>query len=379
MENLGKHLQAGLACTENDVISHATDLFRPIAKEISMRDSQIVYITPTSVITQAGPYDFQISQMGDSYIQANQIRLYMKAKVVTSTGDDITEDDGVGVANLLGNSMFKTIQVSIGSKNITDLENTHANYKAYLETLLSYAPHKDGGGHLAASCWALDTAGHFGDVNYGDGIIKQAGSTTAIAPNTKNVGLQNRRALIKDSKERDLMFPIHCDFFNCDRLMPPGLDISLKLIRASDSFVLMHPAHATKSYKIILSEICLHVPYISVAEAIVANHRRLAATQPVLMPIKKTEVLIQHIPAGGRNVLLANLFQNRLPKTLLIGMLGTANYNGDSGLNPYNFQHFGVNHIQITKNGVAIPPQPYIPNWAEGQFVREYRSFFDNT
>jgi hypothetical protein len=129
MENLGKHLQFGLACTENDVISHSTDLFRPVAQEVSMKDSYLAYIEPLSNINQQGPYDFQILQRGSQYVHTNQIRLFVKCKVLTAAGAAITAADGVSVCNLLGNSLFQTIQVEIAAKPITELENTHANYK----------------------------------------------------------------------------------------------------------------------------------------------------------------------------------------------------------------------------------------------------------
>jgi hypothetical protein len=205
MENLGKHLQGGLACTENDVISHSTDLFRPVAQEVSMKDSCTVYIDPVNQITQKGPYDFPIVQRGHQYVQNNGIRLYMKFKVVTSADAAITKADGVSLCNLFGNALFQTMQIEIAAKAITDLENTHANYKAYVETLLSYSPQKGGGGPLAASAWQIDTAKHFDDTNY----AAPAADGTVAATDSKNEGFRTRRLLIEDSREHELMIPVN--------------------------------------------------------------------------------------------------------------------------------------------------------------------------
>jgi translation initiation factor 6 (eIF-6) len=106
-------------------------------------------------------------------------------------------------------------------------------------------------------------------------------------------------------------------------MLPPGVDVNLKLIRASDSFVLMQPKGGNKTYKVVISELQLQVQYISVADAIIASHMAKIQTQPILMPIKKTMVLTQHVGAGAKRVNINNQFQNRLPKTLIIGMLGT--------------------------------------------------------
>lgn len=370
MENLGKHLQGGLTFTENDVASHATDIFRPIAQEVSMTGSQIIHYSPTT-FNQTGPYDFTVLQKGNQYIQMNQIRLYMRAKVVTENLGLITDEDAVGICNLFGNSIFQTIDIEINGKQISDLQNTHSNYKAYLETLLSYSPNGYRG-HLAASGWALDEAEHFEETKYGAGV------DGADDENTQNNGLRARRALIKGSRTFDLMFPLHCDFLNCDRLLPPGISFTLKLTRTRDSFVLMQHTNA-KTFKVIIGSLRLSVPYISVSNEIVKNHMEKIASQPIMLPIQKTEITAHHFAAGLSNVTLPNQFQNKLPKTLLIGMLSTASYNGTATTNPYNFRHFDVNHVCISRCGVQIPSEAYMPDWDNNLFMREYRSFFDNT
>ena len=371
MENLGKHMQGGLTFTKNDVASHATDLFRPIAQEVSMKSSCLVHINPVSM-NQTGPYDFKVIPRGDQYVQMNQIRLYMRAKVTTDAGADIADTDAVAVCNLFGNSMFQTIDIEIGGKLQTDLQNTHANYKAYLETLLSYAPGASTG-PLAASLWVMDEADTFDDIKYG--VDK-----TATTPPTwsRNEGFRRRCATTKDSRTFDMMFPLHSDLLNCDRLLPPGVDMTIKLTRTKDSFVLMHPT-STKSFKVTLSHMKLVVPYITIADAIVASHKaKILSGHPVLLPIKKTDIIVHHVATGSLMAQISNMFQNRLPKTLIIGMISTASYNGSTGTNPYHFQNFSVNHVAISRNGVTIPSEPYTPDWSGRLYAREYRSFFDN-
>jgi hypothetical protein len=366
MENLGKHLQGGLAFTENDVVSHATDIFRPIAKEISMKDSNLIIIRPVSM-NQGGPYAFQITQRGAQYVQMNNIRLYMQAKVVASNDAVITDAEGVGVINLLGNSLFKTIEIEIGGKLIPELQNTHSNYKAYLETLLSYS-HEARSSHLKASRWVIDDP-DFDDVKYH--------ATHDNTENTTNVGYRERRTYIKGSKVFDMMLPLHSDFLNCDRLLPPGVQMTVKLTRESDSFVMMTKDDA-KTYKIVLSEMKLFVPYITVAENIASHHMSQIQSKPCILPMKKTDIITHHIGAGGVNVYLPNLFQNRMPKTLIVGMVATPSYNGKQTTNPYNFKHFGVNYVSIIRNGTMIPSEPYTPDWDAKLYMREYRSFCDN-
>jgi len=372
MENLGKHLQGGLAFTENDVASHATDIYRPIAQEVSLKDAVTIYIRPLS-LNDEGPYQFPIHSRGNAYIQTNQIRLWMQAKVTMEDGTAIAKADGVGVCNLFGNSMFPTIDIDIGGKTITELQTTHANYKSYLETLLSFSP-QHGTGPLAASMWHLDEATHFEDVKFHD---QEEKGEAIHENNSKNDGFRGRRKIVGVSRTFDLVIPLHSDFLNCDRLLPP-IPMMLSLTRAKDSFVLMHPAATGKSFKVQILSLKLAVPYITVASDIVAHHQTLSAKQPILLPIKKSDIFIQHAGAGAQLFQMTNLFPNRLPKSLIIGMVSTTAYSGSGVTNPYNFKHFGVNYVSISRNGVMIPTEPYTPDWDNKLFAREYRAFFDN-
>ncbi len=368
-------------------MSHSTDLFRPIAQEISMTDSFVINVPPVTM-SQAGPYDFHILPRGDYYVQMNQIRLYLRMKVVAEPNTDITEADGVGVVNLPGNSLFQAADLYVNGAIISELQNSHLHYKSYLETILSYSP-VAGTGPLQASMFQMDEAPHFDDVKRAKAEVTVAGSgtqgsagyvaptTIPAVPDSQNDGFISRRAEIAKSQLIDLYIPLHSDFLNAERLLPPGINLTLRLTRAKDNFVLLHPT-STKTFKIVLSDLKLAVPYVGVASSIVAHHSKLALTQPSQLNIKKTEIVVHHYGTGTTNIEIANLFPNRLPKTLILGMVSTAAYNGNTGKNPYNFQHFGVNHVNLTKNGITIPTEPYHPDWEASLFAREYRSFFDN-
>ena len=214
MENITPHAHVALAYTENDVASHATDIFRPIAQEVSMKGTVLVAIRPTGGDNQTGPYDFKIMQRGDMYIQTSQMRLYMKMKVQKHDGTLPGDTDGVGICNLAGNSLFKNMEIQIGGNTIADLQNSHSNYKTYLETLLTYS-REARNSHLNASCWQIDTAKYLDDVKYG------VNTDTDKELNTQNTGLVDRRKMI--ATPFDICFPLHFDFFNCDRLFPPGV------------------------------------------------------------------------------------------------------------------------------------------------------------
>ena len=367
MENPGRHVQAGMSFTENDVASHSTDLFRPIEQEVSMRETSSITLRPVS-LAQAGPFQFNIPSKGNQYIQLAATRLHVRGQVFNKyNGAPVRIEDGVALCNLPANSLFQTIEIDIGGVAISQLQNANCNYKCLVDTLLSYDDQSKQG-HLACSGWEPDFPEYFDDLRFDPDEKKN---------NTFNTGLQARR--IRMDHPWEYCVPLHSDLFRCDRLMPPGVDLTVRLIRAKDNFLLMHlPDDDGSEYVIKLIDLRLHVRYVSVTDEIIKRHQELMTKQPILMPIKKTEITAHHFGAGVTNLDLTNLFQNRLPKSLIIGMVATGAYNGTANTNPYNFQHFDVNHVQVIRNGVAIPNEPYTPDWDNLLYNRELRAFFDN-
>ena len=383
MENITPNAHPSIAYTENDVAAHATELFRPVAQEVSMKGSTTVVIRPINGdADQAGPIYFPIQQRGDMYIQTSNIRLYVKIKIQNEAGAVPVAADGVGFSNLPGNSLFNKFEINIAGQLVGALENTHSNYKTYIESLLTYGKEARSG-HMVASGWRIDTPGHFDDVKYGTNVAETKNAEGAVVPavinNTRNEGLWQRRIT---GNPFDLCFPLHFDFFNSDRLFAPGMDMTLIATRISDDFVIMQPEASKKSWKIVLSDIKLHVPYIAVADNIVAHHKSLMNSgKSILIPIKKTEVLTFPFGTGLTNIIMPNLYMNRLPKSLILAMVETRSYNGYVHTNPYYFQNFGVEHVQLSRMGVAIPSEPYRPVWSppdKAMYHRELRAFYDN-
>lgn len=365
MDDLTKKLVGSVQLTENDVISHAADIFKNVAQEVSMEEGATCCVLPTN-FTQKGPYEFHFTPRGHRYIQLSKTRLYMKLKIVHGDGTDIANTEHVSVCNLIGSSMIERVEIDINGKPESDLTNTHFHYKTYLETLLSYG-YTARTSHLQASRFIQDTGLHFDDVAY----------HATADQSTKNKGLAVRRTMTEKSKFFDVMFPIHSDFMQCDRLLP-SMNFTIKLFRQqNDNFFLMSPTD-DKTYKIHIEEMKMYVRYINVSPAIFRSHELQMANKRMILPINKTEVKTHTFPTGFNMLNLPNFFNGILPKHIIIGILHNDNYNGTIKTNPYNFQNHDVNYMCLKVNNVLVPAEPYTPDYENKLFIREFRSLFDN-
>jgi hypothetical protein len=366
MDDLTTKMYGSVQITENDVISHSADIFRPIAQEVSMLEGRCIAYRPVS-FSQTGPFEFQIIPRHKQYVNLSKTRLYMKVRITKSDGAILTNTDFVAMTNLGVSTMIRQVDIEIGGKQVPDLTNTHFHYKTYIETMLSYSfTARDS--HLRASLLYPDDAFTFDDTKW---------HVSTAADQSANKGYKIRMNKAKLSAKMEAMIPLQSDFLQSDRFLPPDIPITIKLSRESDAFALMSNID-TGGYKIEILDMKLYVKFIELNPAITEAHARDIATKPILLPINKTEIKTHTFPTGLTTFSIPNVFSGNLPKSIIIGLLNNANYNGTYKTNPYNFQHFDLNYLCLRVNGEQVPTDPYTPDFENLLFMREYREFFDN-
>ena len=86
------------------------------------------------------------------------------------------------------------------------------------------------------------------------------------------------------------------------------------------------------------------------------------------------------IPRNQSTIIHDNIYTGPLPRRIALGLVTDASFAGDYKRNPFNFQHFNVNHIVLVVDGqVTVPTKAYQPNFANGQYLREYLSLSQAT
>ncbi len=357
MDIENKHGFGSLQITENKIIANGANLFAPVVQEASLVDGTTTTYRPLN-LTNEGPIEFNIKPVGMKYVHLAASRLFAQLKIVMANGNILPLREEVAFVNLPLNSMFKTIDIEVGGRLQPLLGNTHSNYKAYFETMLSYSESARTS-HLRASMLLMDTAHHF--------------ETFGAA----NVGYTHRKHLTARSQSIQVAGPLHSDFLLIDKYFPPGAEITVRLHRAPDAFALISNV-ANAEYKIIIEDIKLRVRFLTLADNIVKHHMKQFEMGNAIFPINRTELKSSAHPLGLSNLTIPNLFTGVLPKHIIITMIRSTNFNGTYDTNPYLFHHMNCNYVTLSVNGEILPSEPYKPNFGLGLFTREYRAFFDN-
>lgn len=254
------------------------------------------------------------------------------------------------------NTIFNQCDVTLGDRLISQSSATHP-YRAMIETLLNYSPE-------LLKCQF--NAGLF----YQD---TEGAMDLHVILNGPNRGLTQRARFSAESKEFQVLGPLHADIFFCERLLLNSVDVRVKLTRGSDAFCLMHAAN--REYR-------LHVFYVkkvTVAPAVHIGHSAALIKSNALYPLSRINLKTFSIPANSRICTQENLFLGTLPNYIVLGLVNHEAFKGSSNLNLFNFIHCDLEYLVICQDGRQIPAKPFQPQFENNQCVREYYNLFSST
>jgi hypothetical protein len=347
----------GTFITENhELASSGLALFDQPIIDSSLLQGKFITIYPSSVLQDNGPFDFIIPSDGQDFTDLPFTRLEGCIEILNLAGATLTDTDINAFVNLLPQSLFKQIEVSVNNTQIADLSTPTYAFKSYIETVLTYP--KD----------AKETAlllEHFNK----DTIDKEN-----IFTLLNSISFNKRNQFAKKGKIYFSML-LHIDFFHSTKLLLPGCEIKLKFIRNSDTFSLLGD---TLQAKIKFHELKLMIRRVTVEPTIASKIEDAINKTPAIYPITQSKIKTFLIPKDVRQERISNIFRGVLPRSIIVGFVTTDAANGAINANPFKFEHFKLDHFQMYINGDPLLTEAFQPDFANLNFFREYRWFMDN-
>ena len=330
------------------------DLFQKNIVQTAITDGTWFEIRPINSIEETAPVDFHIDGTSEDFVDLSETYLKIKARITTADGEEgHTDDHMVAPVNLVLQSMWSKLDVSFNGKRVSSSGHTYP-YRAYVETALNSGLDTKKG-QLSASGWHADSAGHFDTLGaQNSGFISR-----------KQLGL-GRRAIC-------LMGRLHADVFNQSRCLIDGVNIHVQLTRSNDQFTIMR-ADMDENYKLKLEEASLFVRKIKVLPSCRLGIYKALSSAPVRYPIRRTEQRVFSISNQITSWSQENVLIGQLPRRITVGFVRTDAIHGLYNLNPFHFQHFGINFFSLYINGKSVSSRALQPTF-EGQnsdYVRTY-------
>jgi hypothetical protein len=346
---------------QHELASDSIDLYTipPIDKSQIHGKEQTLY--PTSVLTSEGPIEFLIPSDSTDFTALHLTRLEGEIEIVKSSdGTALAATDKISIVNLLPHALFKQIECSIKDIQINDLSTPTYPYKSFIETHLTYSPDLKKTTLKDCECYIPDTAGKENSILLsGDDI---------------NKGFVERQKLFIGKKINFSIVP-HIDFFQSPRLLIPGCDIKLKFIRSDDSFCLIQE---TPIGKIKINNLRLRVRRITLDPSYASMILNKLNSTPVAYPIVSSKIKTSLINSGVKLQQISQMVRGKLPRSFLLCFVSAKAFDGNVNKNPFVFENFKINYLNVFLNGEAINPTVFQPEFTTENYTREYRWFLDN-
>lgn len=347
-----------------ECLKSGLDIFLKRSIQTSVLNSHTVTYKPIAPADNPAQLEFNCSGHSDFYIDLNSVRLLLRLKLVKTDGSDLTsaEPNSVGCVNNLLHSMFSSLSVSLNGKPVS-LHETNYHYKAYIEKLLNYGTDASGT-HLVSSFWFLDSA-------TADG---------SLAADKENIGYSTRLSYLKDSQTIELYGRLHADLFNSDRMLINGVDMNIKLTRATEAFYLLSPSDDVK-LRIKILDATLFLTQAELKPPLLLAHANvLGMKKKAHYPITHTQIKTFTSGAGTQQVSIDNAFLGPVPERLLIAFVKNTAFVGSASTNPFQFHHYDMAYLVLYVNGVQYPAEALTMDCSSPfGATRAYETLFSST
>ena len=343
---------------QEELIPPALNLFQVHPKVCGIQDVQWIDYRPVSQPGGDSALIFDISGSGPAYTDLSRTYLHLRARI-TNKGAPITPDEGVSTVNLWLHSLFSQCDITLQQKMLYNSGRFYV-YKSYIETLLNLKT--DLATNLVSEMFYKDDRYAMDAYNPKD--VKNI-----------NTGLLLRFQRVKNGYWVEMMGPLHADLCQMDRLILNGVDIGVKMYPTSTAFNLMSGADYAPIFKIEIDSAVLKVCKVTIEpDVFTAQTAVLESGITAKYPIRNTEINTHVIPKGATSWNQTDIFQNRVPTFMVIGLVSAAAFHGDFKKNPFAFYGWDLSTLTILRNGQMIPFKPLRMDFSTGECIEAYRT-----
>jgi hypothetical protein len=278
----------------------------------------------------------------------------------STTSVDISTADTTAKVYAINNilhSAFESVEVYVGNEATTKVDK-HYPYIAYLDTLKSY------GAHAHQIYFTLS------------GFYKDDSSSMDAVDKANSTQLNHRDALwtVEDKKKKGEFIGRICSpLFQQEKVLPPQVSIRVVMKKSNDNFALMHE---TGQFQLKITEAVLMVQKVSLIPEIHENILKITEEGNSIPYVLSTPTVNYYtIEASSSQFMRDDLFMGKTPKHVIIGMVETDAYHGNSAKNPFNFKHFDVSEIGLYKDGMPYPCPVMKPDFGKSRFGETFLCF----
>ena len=336
----------------------------------------MVTIQPTT--TGINPMEFIIPAL-DDHVDLNRSYFTMNLRLKKNNAANLAADQKLWVTINLAHTIIKQIDLRLNGTLISPQLDTY-HYKADLETLLNYN-REEGQTVLRPQGWfnAVDFPPEWTANNTDTTSNGGAGHNDyqALSANQKSALAQSKAetAYYLGGARHSLVFQPHLEAFHTGGILVPGVEIKLKFHFNSPNLFVNGVGLAGRLLEGDI-QLQFHLCQLRLNEEVFRDmsierhkYRELAK-----YPTVRSEIRTFNMMGTLTRFDIPNLFQNRIPDRMIVGLLDSRAFNGDVTRDPFCFQKFGLRSIRQMVREEEYPYETLELNHGDG--TRDVLGYF---
>jgi hypothetical protein len=335
------------------------DIFALPPTQVALEGAETIVYKPTTSIESDSALEFAIPATSEDYTDLQKTLLYVKASILREDGTRALEADNVGPVNNWIHSLFSEVSISLNGTLLTPPSHLYP-YKMYYENLFNYgAGAKES--HLGLSLWSKDT------------------STDMDTCGDDNKGYKQRKEWSQNGAPVAMLGRMSSNIFGQNKYLLNGVGMHITLSHSNNAFRLM--TDDTHRFSVKIHDAALYVRRVKISPSILIAHSKVLASTPARYAVGRVEMKQFTIPSTLMSFNIENMFVGQMPVRIIVGLTLNSAVMGNYAQNPYNFKHFNLNYISLTRDGVPVTTKALQPNFNAGQtdYVTSYYSTFSGT
>ncbi len=338
-------------------VSSEFDYFQSNIISGDIEDEYVVAFNTTQAIQEKLPLEFTIPAEPGVYRDLNNTVLEVTCKVAAANGGNIAANLAVAPVNLLLHALFKSCEIQLNGKRVTDSNSYYAE-RAYIEKLLN-CPEKILNTRGICEGWYMDECGKT------DKIVLRADNAANV-----NKGFVARSSWCAESKTMKFAGRLHSDLFHQPLDLPDNVKIDIRLDQNKNEKVLMGAADVTS--KIVIMSARLLVRSKRLSPDLVLAHKSLLAQRNYRIPFTRVLMKADTIATGATEMVRSSFYQGIKPNRMTIVMVRSTNTTGALTRNPFLFENFALNSICLKVGKDRYPHEELSMDYAQGSYTAAY-------
>ena len=168
--------------------------------------------------------------------------------------------------------------------------------------------------------------------------------------------------------------PLNHDLAHLQGFLPPGIEINIKLTRASNDFALVSKTES-ENFQLVITECVLQMHGMELNPGMLSKQHELLSDHNAYYHYTKSIIKSFTIAAGTSSWSMSQICGTVIPIDMICAFIPTLNYNGSYATNPFFMSHCNITEVNFKAEGYQ--PKVIRVDFDKTQLASMYKALYE--